>query len=177
MTTPSGAGWGRGVPQSRLGSGSGVPWVSVGRAGVRLWGSLDIPRAELGLVLRSLGSQSRLEPGSAIPPSFRRADGVPVWGSPRSPQQARVWLGRWFRWVSSAHTQGSVSERTGVPRQGGVAAWCRPAVLRVRAARPRGTSFPRSRGAEGVVRTGVLPISREPGRDAVDRCQDFFRIL
>lgn len=104
VTTPSGAGWGRGFPQSRLGSGSGVPWVSVGRAGVRLWGSLDIPRAELGLVLRSLGSQSRLEPGSAIPPSFRRADGVPVWGSPRSPQQARVWLGRWFRWVFSAHT-------------------------------------------------------------------------
>lgn len=150
-----GAHWRCGVPQNRLGSGSGVPWVFLGRAEVRFWGLLDIPRAELGLALRSLGSQRSLESGSAVPQVFSELTELRFWGPPG----LLCRLGSDLGGGSSESPQSkqacgcpgpSVSEQTGVPRQGGVAVPRCPAVLRVRAARLRGTSFSQSRVAAGA---------------------------
>lgn len=156
--------------------------MSLGRAEVRFWGPLDISRAELGLALRSLGSPSRLESNSVVPQVFSEQSEFRFWGppgllcrpgsglgggSPGSPQSTQA----------CGCPDPSVSEKTGVPRQGGFAVPRCPAALRVWAARPRGTSLPQNQVAAGVVRTRVPQISREPGRGTVDRCQDFFRIL
>lgn len=66
--------------------------MSLGRAEVRFWGPLDIPRAELGLALRSLGSPSRLESNSVVPKFSQSSRSSGFWG-PRvsSADQGPAW--------------------------------------------------------------------------------------